>query len=172
MTQLRVTAIAVISLVLCCQPGLENRCNEKKKKKCIYRTFSCYLINLDCSKPIHVNTEHTTLNRRSHKIHKIFLHSEALCAEESIFTVASYAWTFVLFLPFSGGLVTLEHWGPTDSKTHKRMCWNASHVVEGFLRWASKPRGVTVFNYVQLTTSVCPTAVWIWAFVCITLIGP
>lgn len=46
-------------------------------------------------------------------------------------------------------------WGLTDSKTYKRMWWNVSHVVEAFLWWACRMRGVTLFNYIQLTTPVC-----------------
>ena len=47
-------------------------------------------------------------------------------------------------------------WGLTDSKTYKRMRWNVSHVVEGFLHRAGGLRGVMLFNYIQLTTPVCP----------------
>ena len=46
-------------------------------------------------------------------------------------------------------------WGLTDSKTYKRMWWNASHVVEGFLWRARRLRGVTLFNCTQLTAPVC-----------------
>lgn len=57
--------------------------------------------------------------------------------------------TLVAWSRFNNG------WGLTDSKTYKRMWWNVSHVVEGFLRRASSLRGVTLFNYIQLKTPVC-----------------
>lgn len=79
-------------------------------------------------------------------------------------------------------------WGLTDSKTYKRVCWNVSHVVGGFLWRACGPRGVTLFNHMQLATPLLPAGppsdfiwsnaatfaekIWIWAFVCTTLISP
>lgn len=103
---------------------------------------------------------HQTLNWKKKKIlwKYIFVpHKPPLCVQKNPTRQSHYTFgrlcysypTLVAWSRFNNGR------GLTDSKTHKLLWWNVSHAVDGFRHWASRRRGVTLFNYIQLRAPVC-----------------